>query len=238
MITKINSKSYTLTFFFLFSIILTTGFVLAQIGIPNQFYGDITFNGAPAPDGLSVEAKINGETVKSSVTSGGQYGYDPLFFVTDPNSDRDGQLVTFFADGNEAGNSIFKNGGVTRLDLVATGTSSGDGNGGGSSGGGGGGSGGGGGGGGGGSGGGSSGTTFVPSGGEGGSQEFLSEDNGNGDSSGISEEILEDTEPQQSSGITGGVIGFVNSGSGITVLIFVIVILALFIGVMISRRRK
>ena len=104
--------------------ILLSSVALAIPGIPHQFYGSVTYNGKPAPDGLSVVATINGDIVASTTTSGGNYGYSPIFYVEDPNNDRSGETITFIVNGVDTGQSaIFQNGRVSRLDLAATGPS-------------------------------------------------------------------------------------------------------------------
>jgi len=95
----------------------------AAPGIPNAFYGIVTWNGQPAPDGTSVVAKINGVQVASTTTSGGKYGY-PIgsFYIEDPNGDRPGKIINFFVNNIDTGQTaIFNTGGVTQLNLVASG---------------------------------------------------------------------------------------------------------------------
>ena len=105
-------------------IVLISNLVFAIPGIPHQFYGSVTYNGQSAPDGLSVVAKINGVEVASTTTSGGKYGYSPVFYVDDPNNIRAGDTVNLFVNGIDTGQSeTFKNGGRTELDLTATGPS-------------------------------------------------------------------------------------------------------------------
>lgn len=84
-------------------ILLSSNLVFAALGQPNQFYGYVTVNGQPAPDGTSVIAKINGVQVASTTTSGGRYGYNPVsaFYVDDPNNNRAGDIVNFFVNGVE-----------------------------------------------------------------------------------------------------------------------------------------
>ena len=64
-----------------------------------QFYGTVTINGAPAPEGTSIQALIN-SVVKASTTvdSEGRYGYSPLFYV----SGNSGDTVTFKVGGTTA----------------------------------------------------------------------------------------------------------------------------------------
>jgi hypothetical protein len=120
-VIKTNKKLILITFI---GIILLSNVVLAIPGIPHQFYGSVTYNGQSAPDGLSVVAKINGVEVASTTTSGGRYGYSPIFYVEDPMSDRSGKTINFFVNGVDTGQTaVFQNGGITRLDLTTTGPS-------------------------------------------------------------------------------------------------------------------
>ena len=96
------------------TIAISTFLIFSTIGLaipspPNYFYGSVTVNGAPAPDGTTVTAKINGIDVKSTTTSEGKYGYSPSFFVpdTDPST-RPGSTISFFVNGVNTGQtSIF-----------------------------------------------------------------------------------------------------------------------------------
>lgn len=109
----------------LFLIVILSSFVvLAAPSVPHQFYGDVSVNGDVAPDNLFVEARIDG-SVFTTLTNDGKYGFDSIFYVEDPNSDRDGEDITFFV-GNpgemiEADSFTFSNGEVTSLDLSVSG---------------------------------------------------------------------------------------------------------------------
>ena len=106
----------------LIGVILLSNVVLAIPGIPNQFYGTVTYNGQPARDGLSVVAKINGVEVGSTTTFDGKYGYTPLFKVQDPYNDRSGETINFFVNGVYTGQTAsFCNACITELDLTAVG---------------------------------------------------------------------------------------------------------------------
>jgi hypothetical protein len=85
----------------------------------------VTLNGSPAPDGTNVIAKINGVQVASTTTYGGKYGYNPIFYVDDPNGIRTGSVINFFVNGIDTGKTaIFANSAVTKLDLSASGGTS------------------------------------------------------------------------------------------------------------------
>lgn len=88
------------------SFLLLSGVALAIPGTPHVFYGSVTLNGSPAPDGTVVSARINGIQVASTTTMDGKYGYEPMFFVDDPNSARLGQDVVFFVSGSSTGQTI------------------------------------------------------------------------------------------------------------------------------------
>lgn len=91
--------------------------------IPNAFYGSVTVNGVPAPDGLEVSAEINGVVMEKSITYNGKYGYNPyVFYVPDnDNNCENSATVKFYIEGKPAGESQFENGAFTRLDLSAEG---------------------------------------------------------------------------------------------------------------------
>lgn len=62
----------------------------APPALPSEFWGDLTQNGAPVPDGLSVTAEVDGVNyAQVSVTSGGMYD------VILVDGDRE---LTYFAD--------------------------------------------------------------------------------------------------------------------------------------------
>lgn len=122
---KTNKKLMLITFV---GFILFANLVLATPGIPNAFYGSVTWNGQPAPDGTTIVAKINGVEVASTITSDGRYGHDPIFYIDDPNNVRTGSIINLFVNGIDTGQTgIFCNGCVTLLDLTATGETTGDG---------------------------------------------------------------------------------------------------------------
>lgn len=112
-------KTIILSFF----LALLPALALAQPGIPHKFYGNVTFESGAAPDGLLVEAKINGVIVGSSLTAGGKYGYNPsLLFVSDEHSDNDGKTITFYVAGVDTGETaVFSTGASTNLNLTVPG---------------------------------------------------------------------------------------------------------------------
>jgi len=86
---------------------------------PHQFYGNIEVNGIPS-DGDVLLASVDGRNY-SSISRDGTMGYSPNpFLVEDPDSDSDGELVTFYVGGMEAGSYVFQNGGYTELNFNLT----------------------------------------------------------------------------------------------------------------------
>ena len=112
-----NINKFILFFALLFSIAL----VSAQLGIPHQFWGTVTYNDAPASNGISVVAKIDGVIVKEAVVLDGKYGYDPLFLITDPDGTKSGKTIFFYVNNIEAATHVFENGRATELNLAASG---------------------------------------------------------------------------------------------------------------------
>ncbi|MCD6415044.1 MAG: hypothetical protein J7L23_05465 [Candidatus Diapherotrites archaeon] len=104
------------------SMVLLCSLALAIPGIPHQFYGSVTVNGAPAPDGTVVTAKINGVEVASGTTIGGKYGQNPnVFYIPDADGNRAGKTISFFVAGKDTGvTTVFANGGSTKLDFSVT----------------------------------------------------------------------------------------------------------------------
>ncbi len=94
------------------------GIAAAIPGIPHQFYGSVLVNGAPAPDGTTIVAKIDGSIVGTTVTAGGRYGYAPsVFYIEDPNSSNEGKTFYFYVSNVEAATAVFHNAASSRLDL-------------------------------------------------------------------------------------------------------------------------
>ncbi|MFH1607857.1 MAG: hypothetical protein ABIA78_01865 [archaeon] len=226
-----NNK-ITLTLFFVFILSLT--FVMAfGPGVPHQFYGDVSYNGAPAPNGVSVVAKIDGVVIVATTTSlEGKYGYNPLFLITDPEGTYEGKTIEFYVkDINTGSTAIFENGGSTQLNLAVTVTSpttppssGGDSSGGG--------------GGGGGSSGGSSGGSAL---------NTNTDTNNNLVNLNVEEE--EETNQNKESttqeeqkgnfifGITGAAIGFAQSGTGIGIIIILVILIAGIIVITIKKNK-
>ena len=110
-------------------VLLCTSVVLAVPMPPNQFFGNVTIDGKPAPDGTVVSARIAGIEFATTTTINGGYGLNSAFFVpsddldtTEKEGGKDGDTVDFYVvnTGNEsesAANATFSIGGVTNLDL-------------------------------------------------------------------------------------------------------------------------
>ena len=97
-------------------------FAFAQTpSLPHQFFGTVKFtNGIAAPNGMTVEAKIDGFVVGSSVTANGNYGYNPnLLFATDNQGVNAGKTVEFYIGNTKANETtIFANGNSSQLNLT------------------------------------------------------------------------------------------------------------------------
>jgi hypothetical protein len=87
---------------------------------PQQFYGTVTINGAPAPDGVLVSAKFQGRDNTGGLTSGGNYGYGIPAFVVQLQEGDEGRTIEFYVQNVKAGQSTFVAGASTRLDLSVT----------------------------------------------------------------------------------------------------------------------
>jgi len=93
-------------------------------GTPHQFYGQVTIDGLPAGEGVTVEAKIDGVTYATTTTDAeGRYGYTPLFKVPAEDPEEPGiqggvvgDIITFFVDGEQVATYVFQGIG-TELDL-------------------------------------------------------------------------------------------------------------------------
>ncbi len=94
----------------LFTIFLSAS-VLAPPALPQQFWGTVTVNGNPAPDGTTVTAKVDGEAVKSADTMDGEYS----LVVQDQSP---GETVHFFVEGTDTEETgTVLEGGVERIDF-------------------------------------------------------------------------------------------------------------------------
>lgn len=99
-----------------FSIPVSAGPIL-----PCEFYGNVSINETPAPAGTFIEALINNQVTGTLTTSqpglyGGMGIFDPRVRVT---GQENGQLITFFINGQLANQTATFQSGITqRLDLT------------------------------------------------------------------------------------------------------------------------
>jgi len=102
------------------ALILGTAVPVLSAGVPayHQFWGSVTIESAPAPEGTTVEAKIGGVVYgTTTVDADGHYGYVPNFYVL-ATTDQLGDEIIFYVAGMEAGNATFESGGTTPKDLA------------------------------------------------------------------------------------------------------------------------
>ena len=110
--------------FIIISLIMVPVIAFAQMECPpNAFDGAVTVNGVPAPDGLIVVARHGITDLASTTTLNGYYGLEPfVFIVPDPDDDcENSNLIDFYVQGQFAGQTTFRNLGVTHFNLSATG---------------------------------------------------------------------------------------------------------------------
>jgi hypothetical protein len=84
--------------------------------MPHQFYGTVSFDGAPVEEGTLVEAFVDDvKQAESTVDSQSRYGYNPIFRV----SGTAGATVTFHVGGVEADeDATWESGKVQQLNLT------------------------------------------------------------------------------------------------------------------------
>ena len=206
--------------------------VTAAPGFPHEFYGNVTYNGAPA-NNIVVDARIDGVVAASTTASNGYY----LLIISNDNNDREGKTINFFVNNIDTGLKYIFGGDdrTTELDLSASGSSS---NGGGSQSGGGG-SGGSGGGGGGGPPSPPSITTVTPEN----TEETQETSESKSQAQSQSQEILTEEDNQPNffqrilNSITGSFTGPRSTATGISI-IFLIIIFALFLYFIIAKKIK
>ena len=94
----------------------------AQPALPHLFYGTLYADGAPAPVGTVVEAKVNG-VVRGTITTTevgiyATFTFNPLLVQGVAN----GATIVFYANGAECSpTAIFQAGSHTELNLTVTG---------------------------------------------------------------------------------------------------------------------
>jgi len=111
--TKVKALALLLGVVLLFILPATAS---AQPAPPHQFVGTATLNGAPAPDGTTVTAWVEGKQVASATVSGGKY----TMSVDQGNQSFAGKQVSFKVGGNDAAQTaIWAFGGGDVVDLTA-----------------------------------------------------------------------------------------------------------------------
>ena len=113
---KLNSLKIGFTeAMIMFVILILLGVVIAQPGLPHQFYGDVKcLNNNTVPNGLNVYVKTNNILIKSTTTFNGQYGYEPVFLIWGLE---DNTLLDFYVNNKHVSSYKFLAGQTTRLDL-------------------------------------------------------------------------------------------------------------------------
>lgn len=100
----------------LISFLLPQNVVYAVPPIAQQFYGNVTLDGSPAPDGTSITAEMNGRTAGSDSTSGGSYSLT----IQTIEGDQAGDSISFYVNGLSAGSTSLNPGAITSRNLSAT----------------------------------------------------------------------------------------------------------------------
>lgn len=104
-------------YFFVLAIFSFT-LVSAVPGIPHQLYGNVEVNGVPVPDGTAVIAQVDGDTY-ITFTKDGKYGFAPnIFYVEDPDGNRNGKSITLSLNYKSVQNILFSNNGYINLELT------------------------------------------------------------------------------------------------------------------------
>jgi Fe-S cluster assembly iron-binding protein IscA len=96
------------------SLLLPLSSVMA-IPAGHVFYGTVTLDGSPAPDGTSVTAEMSGYSPFGTTTSGGDYA-----LTINADTADDGKNIDFYVNGIYAASSTFIGLSNTPLDLSAT----------------------------------------------------------------------------------------------------------------------
>jgi PGF-pre-PGF domain-containing protein/PGF-CTERM protein len=88
--------------------------------LPAAYYGDVTVNGDPAPEGTEITAEIDGEARGSiEVTTAGEYGGPDAFDEKLEVEGESGDEVTFVVDGVEAEETVtWESGDVREVGLT------------------------------------------------------------------------------------------------------------------------
>src|SRR3989344_2438198 len=105
-------------------LLVMPSFALAAPGIPHQFYGSVVFESGTTPDGLLVEAKVNGAVAGTSQTKSGKYGIMPnLLMASKSDGEWSGETVRFYVAGIDTGETFtLERGGDNNLPLLVPGS--------------------------------------------------------------------------------------------------------------------
>ena len=102
-------------------LVAVAGVAAVTPGVPEAFYGTVTINGNPAPNGVIITAKVYNQVQGTGTTQDGKYGYnDQPFKVADPSSSFESATITFYVNNVKAQTATYQNGQVTKLDLSVT----------------------------------------------------------------------------------------------------------------------
>ena len=104
----------------LVSLLLPLSAVMAQPAPPQLFYGIVTLDGSPAPDGTSVTAEMAPYGQVASTTTPAAGGPGSYAMEVPGQYADEGKTILFYVNGLSAGSAIFDAGEPTPLDLSAT----------------------------------------------------------------------------------------------------------------------
>ncbi|VUT27731.1 MAG: hypothetical protein SYNGOMJ08_00281 [Candidatus Syntrophoarchaeum sp. GoM_oil] len=99
---------------------------VADVPMPNKFYGDVTLNGNPAVIGTVIEARINDELRGSNeIVVDGNYGGDFNYLEVNGNASDNGSTIVFYVGGIETDETAVWHSMAEpkKLDLIAVGES-------------------------------------------------------------------------------------------------------------------
>ncbi len=106
------------------STVLGAGSASAQPTPPTRFFGTVTLNGQPAPNGATVQARVGtnncGTGTVTAAGSSSSYVVDVLSATTQPGCGTDGATVSFTVNGAPASQTgTFQTGAFVSLNLTA-----------------------------------------------------------------------------------------------------------------------
>ena len=92
----------------MFALIFISGFVIAVPPEPMAFYGGVTYNNNPIPNGYYLTAKIDGNINGQCEIINGDYGKGQNDCIIVSHSTSQIQTVEFFLGNNKLGEYFFK----------------------------------------------------------------------------------------------------------------------------------